>query len=156
MNGLDPTSLAAWRERRVRVVELSDGLAVRIKVIDVLALLDGQGDAPNPLLGIAVGHTQGSEQEMGEALFNDPARVRALRTTLNEMLKRVVIEPPLVENGTAEGISVDDFSMEDKLAVFTALMGGAERLDAATRFREEPTSPVVAAPASEHLRTDAE
>lgn len=137
-----PTSVAAWRERRFVVLQLGEGVAVKVRKLDVLAVLGGEKGAPNPLLAAVMGGTQTAK----ENALAQPENVAALRETLNAMLIRAVIEPPLVEQGHEEGISVDEFSLDEKLFILTELMGGADQLNAAAAFPATQAGHVGAAP----------
>lgn len=157
---LDPTSVEAWKQRGV-TIPLTGDVAVKIRMYDILALLSDDGDIPNPLLAVAQrrmkpGADEADEDEAGRALMSDPKAVDALRGALNRIMIAVVIAPPLVEQGHADGVSVDAFSLEDKMIIFNELSGGDERLDAAARFPDAQTSRVRPAPAGESLRAPAQ
>lgn len=138
-----PTSAAAWREKLIRTIEFEDGLAIKFRRINMLALLDSEGDAPNPLLSIVGQHMNGQQQAIGKKLMEDPTALHHLRVLLKDILVKVVIEPPLVEQEHEDGICVDDIDMEKQMAVFEALMGGGAGLKSAQAFRQQSTSPVV-------------
>jgi len=146
---LDPTSIEAWRARRTITVDL-DGVAVKIKKWDLLALLSGDGDVPNPLLSAVSGHMGASDDEVGRALMSDPEKINSLRESLNAILLKVVVAPPLVEQGHEDGVSVDEFTLEEKMIVFEALAGGAA-LRAARRFPPRPFDGVDAVADGERL-----
>lgn len=139
---LDPTSLEAWRKNRTRTIQLENGTAVRVKTWDVMALLAEDG-APNPLLAAMVSRVEGQPapaqeggvEARGRAVMRDPAALASLRAMLNGLLIKVVVAPPLVEQGHADGISVDEFGFDEKLFIFTEMLGGPERLNAALGFR---------------------
>jgi hypothetical protein len=133
-------------------VDLGDGTEVKIRLMDVLSLLDGDGDTPNPLLAIVAGHTEG-KKDPGESFMKDPQAIHSLRVTLNNVMKKVVIDPPLIEAGHPDGISVDEFTIEEKMLIFQALMGGGELLGSATGFREEPRASLVTAPDGDEVRS---
>jgi len=140
---LDPTSIEAWRQHRTRVIQLEGGTAVRVKTWDVLALLAEDG-APNPLLAAIVGQVEGQPnanpegdaEARGRAVMRDPTALAHLRTMLNGLLIKVVVAPPLVEQGHAEGVSVDEFGLDEKLFIFTEMLGGDARLNAVLKFRD--------------------
>lgn len=155
---LDPTSLEAWREKRTRLVLLPGGLAMKMKVFDPLIMLgSGEDSAPNPLLAVVNGHTkrEGDLEEAGRSLLSDPQNVNRLREMLNDMLIRFTMAPPLVEQGHADGISVDEITMDEKMTVFSEMMGGEERLNAAMSFHEESRASLVVTSDSSEVRTEA-
>lgn len=156
-NMLDPTSLDAWRQRRTATLHLSGDVAVVYRQIDILSILDSDGNAPNPLMSIVQGHTKRSDgDEEGGNMIANPEGVHALRTMLNDLLVRVVVSPPLTEQGNKDGVSVDDFTLEDKLTIFEALAGGAVNLDAAKRFPAQPTESVGVAPERQDVQSATE
>jgi hypothetical protein len=136
------TSAAAWRERLIRTVEFDDGLAIQFRLVNMLALLDSDGDAPNPLLSIVGQHMNG-QQAIGKTMMEDPAALHSLRLMLKDVMVKVVVAPPLIEQGHEDGIHVDDIPLEKQMAVFDQLMGGAG-LASAQAFRQKQISPVVA------------
>jgi hypothetical protein len=152
----DPTSIQAWRDKRTRLVDLPGGLAVKMRVFDPLILLsEGEKGIPNPLLAVVSGNTkpQGADPEAaGRAFMQDPQNLARLRAMLNDMLIRFVIAPPLVEQGHKDGISVDEITLDEKMIIFNEMAGGEERLNAATRFLEEPSASLVVAPAGETVQ----
>lgn len=144
MSDLNPTSAAAWRAKLTRTIEFQDGLAIEYRVIDMLVLLDDNGDAPNPLMSVMAAQLSGGKSQDMSTLATDPQVLSHLQTMLRGIMIKVVINPPLIEQGHTDGISVDQITLDKKMAVFEDLMGGAEALNSALSFREEQTSPVVA------------
>jgi hypothetical protein len=136
------TSTQAWREKLTRTLDFEDGLAIKFRLINMLALIDSDGETPNPLLSIVAQHMNGKQEAIGKKLMEDPTALHSLRVMLKDIMVKVVVEPPLVEQGHPDGIHVDDISMEKQMAVFESLMGGTG-LAAAQSFRPQPTSPVV-------------
>jgi hypothetical protein len=154
-------TVEAWREARLQEFSLQYGGVIRYRVADVLALLDEQGNAPNPLMAIIADHTKGTPsaaqaRQTGAEIMTDPAKRGELRAMLNDIMVRLVVWPPLVEQGHEDGVSVDEFTIEEKMDIFTGLLGGQQRLDAASNFRPQPTGSLVAPLAGEGLRDEAE
>lgn len=119
----DNTSLDAWNQHAAMTIILTDELAVKVRTYDVLSLL--ASGKKNPLMGIANKLTGVKDAEAaGNALMDDPESVAQLTETLNKMLIEVVVSPPLKEQGHEEGISVNQFTLEWKMMVFNALIGG--------------------------------
>jgi hypothetical protein len=158
INQLDPTSLEAWREKRTRIIPLPGGLAIKMKVFDPLMILAaGEDGVPNPLLAVVNGNTkQDDREEAGRALLSDPQNVNQLREMLNRMIIDFALAPPIKEQGHEDGISVDEITMDEKMTIFTEMMGGDERLSAAMRFPEEPRASLVVAPDGGEVRPEAE
>jgi hypothetical protein len=154
-SGLDPTSLQAWRERRTELVDLGGGVAVRIKKYDLLALLSAKNGVPNPLMALVAEHTGDSEQAIGQAVIKDPAKLDSLRTMLDEVALKVIVAPPLIENGNTEGISVNELSLDEKLTIFNALAGG-ERLTAVQTFLGQSSPSLVLAPDRPPVQPDSQ
>jgi hypothetical protein len=151
----DPTSIQAWRDKRTRLVDLPGGLAVKMRVFDPLILLsEGEKGIPNPLLAVVSGNTKAAAdpEAAGREIMQDPQNLARLRAMLNDMLIRFVIAPPLVEQGHKDGISVDEITLDEKMIIFNEMAGGEERLNAATRFLEEPSASLVVAPAGETVQ----
>ncbi len=148
------TSLAAWKERLTETVEVGEGLAIRIRRLNVLTLLGGDG--PNPLLGIVGQFTGAGPAEVGSLMLSDPAALAGLRDMLRGLLIQVVLEPALVEQGVEGGVSVDEIPLAAQLAVFEAVFGGEDLLRGAERFPAGPAAPVVAAPDGGAVRAAAE
>lgn len=120
-------------------------MSVKYRLFDVLALIAGDNGTPNPLLNIIQGHTdprQANAEKAAQKLSGED--LIALQKTLNDMMIKVVIEPPLVQQGHADGIDVDEFTIEEKMLIFTDLAGGEQQLDAALNFRPLPPGGLVA------------
>lgn len=158
MTGSQNPQLEKFFGLRSLTVPLESGMALRVRKIDELALLDGTDDAPNPLMAIVQQSMKSEAKSVSlSEVMQDPAAVGALRDTLNKMMHRVVLAVILPDGEEitapfASGLTPDDFSIEEKAMVFMTLMGGEERLAAAQSFLQEQTSPVVAAPDGEDVR----
>ena len=148
---LDPTSVEAWRQNRTQTIHLNNGVAVRVKLFDVLALGNDGCGVGNPLLASVFEMRQQAGEDadpetVGERIMTqDPDKVENLRQALNRMLIQVVLAPPLIEQGHEQGISVDEFTFEEKSFIYGEIMGG-EQLDAAMTFREKPAPALDAGP----------
>jgi len=157
------TPLETFRALRSLTVPLESGLALRVRKIDALALLDGAGDMPNPLLALvqqSMKPGQGVSHAVADEVIQDPAAISALRSTLDHLLERVFLAVILPDGTEIPGplggdLQADDFDPAEKMAVFVALMGGEERLAAAQSFLQEQASPVVAAPDEQGVRPEA-
>lgn len=156
----DPTSLEAWLENAVIVVPVSKKLALKIQVLDVMALMSGDGETVNPLMAIVskAAGTQGraSQVQLGAEIFRDEKALGALSKTLNDMLVKVVVSPPLIEQGFEKGISVNQIPFDAKMKVFFTLMGGEEKVGQLQQFRPEQSPTVAPRPTSETVWQDAQ
>jgi len=148
------TGLAAWKEHLTETVEVGEGLAIRIRRLNVLTLLGGDG--PNPLMGIVGQFVGAGPAEVGSLMLSDPTALAGLREMLRGLLIQVVIEPPLVEQGVEDGVSVDEIPLEAQLAVFGAVFGGEDLLRGAERFPAGSAAAVVAAPDGGAVRAKAQ
>jgi hypothetical protein len=152
----DPTSLAAWEENATQIIQLDEKLAVKVKTYDVLDLLIGDGQAPNPLMGALQKSMQGDGGGgIGQTLMSDPAALAALQNMLNQLMCEVMISPPLKEQGNEQGISLKQIKLEYKFQIFMELMGGEEGVSRLSRFREEPGASMVVGPAVQTLPDNA-
>jgi len=137
--------LGKWKAR-TREVTLSSGMQLTIKPIDVLAKLSDTKNGGNPLLTTISKHMgQGQALDMGNMIKDDPQALPKMVTMVRELALATVIDPPLIENGHAEGISVDEISFEEKMELFGLLMGGDAIKQAAT-FRTGQGANLVIAP----------
>jgi hypothetical protein len=138
--GYDPTSVAAWREQTLTTIQLTDKLAVQVRMADVLMLL---GDV-NPLLQ-ALQKMQGAEGD-GMKVLQEPDALNKLTASLNDLLVKVMVSPPLVEQGhdPEEAISLAHIPLDYKIEIFSALIGGGDLLEKMQSFRDGPVSGVVA------------
>ncbi len=143
LSAVPPTSAAAWREKLTRTINFPDGLAIEYRIVDMLVLLDDKGDAPNLLMASLSEQLFSGKQQDMSTMTTDPKMLSNLQTMLRNIMTKVVINPPLIEQGHADGISVDQISLDKKMAVFEDLMGGPEAVQAARSFRNEQASPVV-------------
>lgn len=137
--------LQAWREQRERELNIGGGLVLRYKVADIFAVLDDNGDLLNPLLPIIQGAIKGQGETPETSLFSAPDALPKLRQLINAIMVRVITFPPLVEQGHDDGISVDDLTFTEKMAVFGDVMGG-EQFDAAAMFPQAQAASVDTAP----------
>lgn len=145
MSGMDRSSLDAWRQHNTRDIPVSEHLSMRVRHYDVLALIAGDDGADNPLLNvIARAAGVGSSEQPGQ-LMNSPETLKALATTLNNLLIKVVISPQLLEQGHKDGISVTEIPFEYKMRVFEAMID-AEGLPRAAEFPYGSGGGVVAGP----------
>jgi len=125
-------SLDAWNEYGVEEVELTPQLSVKVQTYDVLAVI---GTENNPLMRIVqnVGSVK-NDAEAGVAMFKDPEAVEQLRKTLNDLMVKVVVSPPLKEAGHEQGLPVDRLTLQHKMAIFLHLLGGEEAVGRAEAF----------------------
>lgn len=150
-------SAAAYRQRIERVAELETGIVVRLRMVDPLSFLgSGEDGMPNPLLAVVARAMKGGAQDAGRAAMQDPQAVGDFIKRLNGLVIKALVEPPLIEQGHADGLSVDELSLDDKMAIFGALMGGGAALDAVKGFPGAASAGVEPAPDGEQLRQQAE
>lgn len=151
--------LQAWREARLQEYPLENGGNVKLRTVDMLALMNEDGNVPNPLMAIIVEHTDTRKkkdaQQASEDVMATPEQRTMLREELNRVMIAVVAWPPLKEQGYEDGIGVDEFSTGEKMDIFIFLLGG-KRLDNAVNFRPEPPGGLVAALDGAELWDEAE
>lgn len=111
-------------------VQLARG-AVKMRPYDVTSLLDGDGNALNPLMQDIRGLIDGGKQPMvalRDGFMKNLETMPVLRKMLNDLLRKVIIEPDLNE------FDVDRFTMMEKIQLFTELLGGEEAMNQARIF----------------------
>lgn len=144
----DKSSLEAWREHNTREIMLSEHLSVKVRHYDVLSLIAGEDGQQNPLMAIMARVTgQGGDASDAQAALSNPQTLTALAKTLDEVMVKVVVSPPIKEAGAEDGISVKEIPFEFKMRVFEALIG-SEGLPQASAFPNGQASGVVAGPES--------
>ena len=145
-NGTGAFDVQAWRESRLQTYALEFGGEIQYKVVDVLAMLDDDGNAPNPLMAMVAGHTDptpDSKKKKQPDKAITPAEMQAIRKEMDRIMIAVIVTPPLLEQGYEGGVSVAEFAMEEKQDIFTILMGGEQRLSRAEDFRAQPSEGLV-------------
>lgn len=156
----DPTSLEAWEQTSTRTLlyETQYGQqGVKFRIIDPLVILGEEGDAPNPLMGVVNKHIKPGEvdepesetkeqrdERLGQVIMSDIESRTALSQSLNSLAIKVIIAPPLLEQGHNPGISVNSIPLHVKIDMFVAMFGGVEKLDAAATFPDRPGPSVLA------------
>lgn len=157
-NGKSNFDVQAWRESRLHTYTLEFGGEIQYRIVDVLALLDDEGNTPNPLLAIVAENTDptpdNKKKKTPEAKIT-PETLQVLRKELDRVMCEVVVYPPLLEQGHKDGVSLSEFSQEEKQDFFTQLMGGERQLDTAEKFREKPPGGLVTAQDGETIRNEA-
>jgi hypothetical protein len=144
----DPFSVLAWQTYSTREIKLDEQLSVKVRSYDILTLLAGENGKGNPLMSVIV-QAMGSgadQQSIGKSLMQKPEMISSISKMLNETMVAVVVEPPLIESGSENGISVNEIPFDFKLKIFFELVGGQERLNMAAGFHEIEGSGVVAGP----------
>ena len=159
-NGYAPTSVEAWTAYNSEIIQVSDRLAIEVAGYDVMALLTGGG---NPILAILQDMVERDAEGKPQldtineaALLDRPEKLAALSEALNKLLIDIVINPPLKEQGHANGYSLVRIPFNYKMKVFEHVSGGEQALTAAERFHTAETASLVIAPASAGLRAAAE
>lgn len=122
----DPTSSTAWHTHSTLTIALNEKLAVTVRRLDVIGYLT-QDDPPNPLLAVVARRSE-------NPLSQDPAALAAIHRTLDTLLLRVMLAPPLLEQGHPDGISLSSIPFAYKFAIFSALLGGEAALAQAAGF----------------------
>ncbi|RMH11463.1 MAG: hypothetical protein D6698_16315 [Gammaproteobacteria bacterium] len=116
---------------------LTDHLSVLVKTQDILAMMS----VKNPLLA-SIRAMMGDGDTMQNVLQN-PKTFAEFTNALNELLCDVIIAPPLIENGAEDGVSINQLTMDWKLKIFYALVGGKGTLEQAETFRDGQGTGVV-------------
>jgi hypothetical protein len=103
--------LAAWREKQNQGEEaiLPSGLKIRLKRVSLLDLAS-RGKIPTPLLTHATWILNGKEVKAEQAKDHGE--------TLNQVFMACVVDPPVAEKPSDTHVGVEEFSIEDKIAVF--------------------------------------
>jgi len=154
----DPTSLEAWQEQSTIIVPVGKKLGLKIRVLDVMGLMAGDGETVNPLMSIIskAANNRGNlnQQQLGAEIFKDEKAFGGLVKTLDDILIKVLVSPPLIEQGFEKGISVNQIPFEAKMKVFFALMGGEAPVAQLSQFRGEESGVLAPRPTSEALREE--
>ncbi len=127
-----------WMNRR-ETVKISGGEVV-LRPYDITALLDEGGNVLNPLLGKVKTLIEGGEKPMqaiSKGFLSQFEQLPEMRKMLNGVLKKVILEPDMSQ------FDVDNFTLFEKIEIFTHLIGGAEGVKQAEKFHWEQ-SPVMA------------
>lgn len=130
-------NLALWKAASTRVKNLEDGRFLRYRVQDPISLMIPTEDGPlvqNPLLDVIFDHMSsvdpnlksGSEQDMQQNPMENRENLINLKRGLRSVMIAVIIEPPLIEQGNEDGISVDQIGFNIQMEIFNDLMGGPE------------------------------
>lgn len=120
--------MSAWKQH-TEIVTLPSGNDVTLKQVDILSILSENGDVPNFLLDLMSGGG-GGDVKMRDMLASMPL--------LNRIARLAFVSPAIVdESSKAEGISIHQVGMYDKLAVMMWCMSGKEAVDAVRRFLEQ-------------------
>lgn len=158
-----PTSLDAWNQHTTETIPLTDDLSVEIQSVDFLALLTAE-QGTNPLLALIQDIVNRDEKNLPQIdaenvdmnkLLADPAKLKAMVDGLDSLLKKIVISPPLLEQGHTDGIPLARFKTEWKMKIFEHISGGTMQLETAQRFHQTEAASLVIAQSSEDLRNEA-
>lgn len=125
----DPSSVDAWNAYATRTIQLTNKLAVVVKMTDILSVI--AADANNPLLGIISSMASGGQDA---TMLNDVERITAMTKELNKLLTDLIVSPPIREAGADNGISINQIPFEMKMVIFTELVGGDAQYERAERF----------------------
>lgn len=159
-NGANPFEAATWGSilEGEKVFE-RDGkeYGIRYRAVTPFALLHALGDIPNPLLAAIkdiVGQGGDNEQIARSfvARIDDIfGKMGVLDESLTAVMKEIVIEPPLVEQGNPDGVPVRSIPADWQIEVIIAAVGGMEGINNLFGFlsRQQAATPrVVASPTS--------
>ncbi len=142
--------LEQWK-KRTQVVEFASGMSVEVKMLDILTS-GGENGAPNPLLEIM--SKTGGKIDTDELAKTDPKLLADLLVTAREACIKAIIDPPIIEAGHEDGISVDEIPITEKIEILMALMGGEDDIQSAKKFLVEQGPSLVVAPDSEGLQAE--
>lgn len=121
-------------------LQLARGTVI-LRQYDITALTDSNGGVLNPLLKTVkdmIKQGDAPMQAVQKGFLEHLENLPELRTTLNGVLKKIVLEPDPKE------FDVDFFTLMEKVEIFTFAIGGKDGLAQAEKFRLEQ-SPVLAA-----------
>lgn len=138
----NPFSAEAWQEHNTLTVMFTEDLGFKVRHIDIASWLADQKG--NPLMATL----QKSMKEGGKPLDvigeNENA-IEGISSIIDQLLIAVVIEPPLVEQGHEDGLSLKNVMISYKMEVFQQLTGGQQYAQM-NQFRGGQAGNVVAAP----------
>lgn len=137
-NGTKSAILSAWQKRLTATYELGDGLQIVYQKLDVLGFLVNDLELINPLLAalqeaMGQGGSVAVKDILGAAT-QQPETVQKLYGRLNDLMKAVVVEPQLKEQGFDNGISVNQIPTAAKFGILMELIGGGELVSGLQRF----------------------
>lgn len=153
LRNMEAFSLDAWKAKSIRVLEVAEGLAIQYKAYDLLELLTTDNEF-NPLL--AEVFSKGSNAVQQQMKSDPTATMPKLLGLVNEIAVKVIVNPPLIEQGKEDGISVKEIPFMAKFALFQELMGGQQQLEDAKQFLEGQETSMVIAPAMPAVRPASE
>lgn len=149
-----PSSLEAWEQFGIREIQLTEQLSVRVRPMDVIAWLSRDED--NPLLATIVQSTQDGTKaaEAGANLMSDGERMAQLSAKLDALMVEVMVSPPLLEQGSENGIPVARITFGQKMAIFFALID-EEQLGKLENFRSGQSRIVQSGPKGKTIQSKA-
>jgi hypothetical protein len=147
------TPISDWVSSAEEIV-LTSGRSVKVRLVDVLSILNDDGGIPNVLLPVIkqimkIEEPKAKTPEEPKARTPEEAKreIEELMNILNKITRAVLVYPPLVDSVDAlnrgEGIMLHNLPMEDKVAIMTWAMGGKAALEASKKFLSQPHGNVV-------------
>lgn len=153
---------AQWEDRAQagEVAHVLD-LPVVLRPYDVTVLLDDEGGMLNPLLDKVAGligenvkagdgKVSLADGNLMEGLLSLIPKLPALRNRINDLLKKVLVEPDPAT------FDIDNFTLQEKIRLFTYIIGGEGALGRAEAFLERQSADMATVPAGETVRTEAQ
>src|SRR5688572_2154142 len=107
--------LKAWERATLSTYEFEmngERLTIRYQTIDILELL--AVDVSNPLMA-ALQNSMGGQDLSMKGIIQKPEDLEKVVSMLNDMMTKSVVEPPLLEQGHQEGISLSRIPYTVKL-----------------------------------------
>jgi hypothetical protein len=153
---VEPWSLEAWQAQSISTIDLGNGLAFRVRQLDVMELLMGEDQLGNPYINTLQQYMGGDTDTSGANLMQDQKALKAVQGLLDHIMVKAIVEPPLAEQGHENGIALASIKLEHKFEVLSGLMGGEDLVDKIQNFRQEPGAGVLAGPPIQEIREVAE
>lgn len=130
-----PTSASAWLNSG-ELVELPSGNVARCRPVDIMTIIDNNGDMPNIIQNQLNREQDGTPPS--NPSFNEVIEAMPF---LNRIARAVIVEPKIVSTveqvEAGEGIMLEHIALNDKFALMTFAMGGKEAVEAARNFLQE-------------------
>jgi hypothetical protein len=121
--------LAQWQARRApRTLELSDGLMVDLRPVDITTLMFS-GSIPMPLMREVMEMKPAADGEY------DPNDVAVMMPLIDAVVLATVIDPPLSPDGAEGTLPLDAIWFVDKMSIYREVSKPATALQP---FRQQP------------------
>ena len=117
-------NLQEWREKQTEAVALPSGLDVTLRKVDFLTLIS---------LGVLPGALMAKLMELEGKQEIEPSELPEYIALFDEVARYALIEPLVGETADETHITLNELSMEDKIAIFKRVNRNASGL--AEKFR---------------------